>query len=70
MVLNLFLGEVLTPTGEIWADLREDKMLNPAPGFVPIFGPLGPAADPGALGWAPARNMVQVAPKISPGDKL
>ena len=26
----------------IWADLREDKMINPAPGFWLIFGPLGP----------------------------
>ena len=27
-----------------WADLREDDMINPAPGFWPIFGPLGPTA--------------------------
>ncbi len=33
-----------------WADLREDKMINPAPGFWPIFGPLKPAAGPGSHG--------------------
>ncbi len=25
-----------------WADLREDQMINPAPGVLPSFGPLGP----------------------------
>ncbi len=34
----------------LWADLREDKMINPAPDFWPIFGPLGPTAGPGSLG--------------------
>ncbi len=38
-----------------WADLNEDKMINPAPGFWPIFDPLGPTAGPGSsgngLGW-------------------
>ena len=24
-----------------WADLREDKMINPAPGFLACFRPLG-----------------------------
>ncbi len=38
------------------ADLREDKMINPAPGFWPIFGPLGPTAGPGN-------------PRNSPGSK-
>ena len=33
-----------------WADLTEDKVINPAPGFWPIFGPLGPTAGPGSLG--------------------
>jgi hypothetical protein len=33
-----------------WADLREDKMINPAPGFWPILGPLGPTASPGSHG--------------------
>ena len=34
-------------------DLREDKMINPAPGFWPIFGPLGPTAGPGSPGHGP-----------------
>ncbi len=33
------LGDLWT-----WAGLREDKMINPAPGFWPILGPLGPTA--------------------------
>jgi hypothetical protein len=28
-------------------------MLNPAPGFWPIFGPLGPTAGPGSFGNGP-----------------
>ncbi len=36
-----------------WADLREDKIINPAPGFWPIFGPLGPTAGPGSPGNGP-----------------
>ncbi len=32
------------------ADLREDKMTNPAPDFWPIFGPLEPTAGPGSHG--------------------
>ncbi len=39
-------GGVRAPEG-LWADLRGDKMINPAPGFWPIFGPLGPTAGPG-----------------------
>ncbi len=35
---------------ERWADLGEDSMINPAPGFWPIFGPLGPTAGPGSPG--------------------
>ncbi len=30
------------------ADLREDKMINPAPGVWPMFSPLGPTAGPGS----------------------
>ncbi len=32
------------------ADLREDKIIDPAPGFWPMLGPLGPTAGPGSLG--------------------
>ena len=35
------------------ADLREDKMINPASDFGPIFGPSGPTAGPGSLGNGP-----------------
>ncbi len=34
-------------------------MINPAPGFWSIFGPLGPTAGPGS-------EIVQVAPKSAP----
>ncbi len=34
---------------EDWANLREDNMVNPAPGFWPIFGLLGPRRAP----WEP-----------------
>ncbi len=34
----------------VCVDLREDKMINPAQGFWPIFGPLGPTAGPGSPG--------------------
>ena len=44
-------------------------MINPAPGLWRIFGPWGPRRAPGAPGTAPARKVVQVAPKISPGDQ-
>ncbi len=37
----------------IWTDLREDQIINPAPGFEPIFGPLGPTAGPGSSGNGP-----------------
>ncbi len=50
------------------ADLREDKMISPAPGFWSDLGPLGPPRRaPGALGRASARKIAQVAPKISLG---
>ena len=42
-----------------WAG--EDHMINPAPGFWQIFGPLGPTAGPGILGNGPGS-------KISPGE--
>ena len=42
-------------------------MINPAPGFWPIFGP---RRAPGASGRAPVRKIVQVAPNISPGDQF
>ncbi len=51
-----------------WADFREDNMINPAFGFRPIFGPLGPTAGPGSPG--PGSKIVQVAPKITPRDQF
>ncbi len=41
------------PCASGWADLREDEMINPAPGFGTIFGPPGPPGGPGAPGTAP-----------------
>ena len=38
------------------ADLREDKMINPAPDFVQMFGPLGPTAGPGSPGKGPGSS--------------
>ncbi len=35
------------------ADLREDKMINPAPVFWLSFGPLGPTPGPGSPGNGP-----------------
>ena len=54
-------------------------MINPAPGFWPIFGPLGPTAGPGSPGNGPGSNNSAgctknqprrpiVSPKISPGS--
>ncbi len=58
-------------TGQVApANLREDNMINPAPRFWLIFGHWSPRMAPGALGRAPARNLAQVAPKISPGDQF
>ncbi len=54
----------------IWSELRENEMMNPAPGFWTIFGPLGPTAGSGSPGNAPARKIVQVTSKISPGDQF
>ncbi len=52
-----------------WADLREDKMINPAPDVWPTFGPMGPTAGAGSPGDDSGSKKVQVAPKISPGDQ-
>ncbi len=35
------------------AEPRENQLINPAPGFWPIFGPLGPTAGPGSPGKGP-----------------
>ncbi len=51
----------------IWADLREDKMIGPAPGFGPIFGPLEPTAGPGSLGTGSgSKNSAGCAKKSAP----
>ncbi len=51
----------------IWAHLKEDRMKNPFLVFWPNFGPM---RAPGAPGTAPVRTLVQVAPKIHPGDQF
>ncbi len=38
---------------QVWADLREDKIINPAPGFWTMFGSSRPAAGPGSSGNGP-----------------
>jgi hypothetical protein len=53
-----------------WSDFEEDTMMNPAPGFWPSFGPLGPRRAPGAPRMALARKIMQVAPKGNPGNQL
>ncbi len=55
------LREVL---GHNWADLREDKMINPAPGFWRIFGPLGPTAGPGSPGNGPGSKNSAGPPPV------
>ncbi len=55
---------------DTFADLTEDKMINPTPDFWSIFGPWGPRRAPEALGRAPARKIVQVAQKNRPGDQF
>ena len=52
--------------GLIWADLREDKMIDPAPGFWPIFGPLGPTAGPESPGNGPGSTKNAGCAKIQP----
>ncbi len=44
-------------TWSCWADLREDKMINPAADFWPIFGPLGPMAGPGSPWTGSGENI-------------
>ncbi len=41
-------------------------MINPALGFWPIFGPLGPTAGPGSPGTGSGSKLVQVVPKSAP----
>ncbi len=53
-----------------WADLREDNMINLAPGFWHFRALWCPRRAPGAPGTAPARKRPQVAPQISPGDQF
>ncbi len=53
-----------------WADLREDKMINQAPGFWPIFGPSGPTAGPGSLGTGSGSKTSASCTKMSSGDQL
>ncbi len=49
-----------------WADLREDKMINPASGW-PIFGPLGPTAGFGSPGNGPgSKNSAGCTNKSAP----
>ncbi len=50
-----------------WEDLREDKMINPAPGIWQIFGPL-PTAGPGSPGNGPGSKIVQVTPLVCRGQ--
>ncbi len=40
---------------ENWADLREDK-IDPAPGFWPMLGPLGPPAGTGSGNGPGSKN--------------
>ena len=49
-----------------WADLREDNITNPVQFVCRFLAPWGPRRAPGALGAAPARKIVQVAPKTQP----
>jgi hypothetical protein len=41
-------------------------MINPAPGFWPIFGPLGPTAGPGSPGNGPGSKNNAVCSKNQP----
>ncbi len=41
-------------------------MINPALGFCPIFGPLGPAAGPGSAGNGPGSNNTAGSAKNQP----
>ncbi len=53
-----------------WGDLREGKMINPAPGFWPIFGLLGPTAGPGSLGTGSGATNRAGRAKIQPRRPL
>ncbi len=58
------------PAAVPWADLREDKIINPAPGVWPIFGPLGHTAGPGSSGYGPgsknSAGCTKNQPRLSP----
>ncbi len=58
------------PSGRLffcgWAELREDKMINPAPDFWPIFGPLRPTAGPGSPGIGPCSKKSAGCAKNQP----
>ena len=41
-------------------------MINPAPGFWPIFGPLGPTAGPGSPGNGPGSKNSAAYTKTQP----
>ncbi len=47
----------------VWADLREDTTINPAPGSWPIFGPLEPTAGPGSPGNGPGAGCTKNQPR-------
>ncbi len=49
-----WLGSLPSPS--TWADLGEDQIINPVPGFWQIFGPLGPTAGPRIVGNGPAQS--------------
>ncbi len=65
---RVMLVKILKTT--YWADLREDKMINPAPGFRPIVGPLGPTAGPGTFGTGSGSKLAYVPPTSSSGVRL
>ncbi len=53
----------------IWANLRKDRMINPAPGFWLIFGPLGPGRagnSPGSEKSADCSKNQHRRPTLSP----
>ncbi len=50
----------------LWADLGEDKMINPDPDFWPIFGTLRPTAGPGSHGTDQALKKSEGCTKNQP----
>ncbi len=43
-------------------------MINPAPVFLPIFGPLGPSVGPGSLGTGSgSQKYCRLRPRSAPG---